>query len=119
MQLENPRRFASRVSNHSTRYSATDQVTVMIMCMYHSMCWWNAPRGSDAAMGWSVICVCGIYDHTHLLFADISHLYSNVRLGELFIFKSMFLLLEVYSKSCLEMILTNFSEHLNFEQFAD
>ena len=66
---------------------------------------------------WSVI--VAFSDHTHLPFADIRHIFSNVRLGELFIFKSMFLLLVVYSKSCLEKVLTNFSQHLNFEQFAD
>ena len=66
---------------------------------------------------WSV--TVAFSDHTCLLYADIIHIYSNVRLEGLFIFKSMFLLLVVYSKSCLEKILTNFSEHLNFEQFAD
>ena len=56
-------------------------------------------------------CDCCIFDHAHLRFADIRHLYSNVRLGELFIFNPRFLLLTLYSKSCLEKILKIFSEH--------
>ena len=69
---------------------------------------WNAPRGSHWVGLWYVL--VAFSDHTHLPFADIRHLYS-LRLRELFLFNPRFLLLTLYSKSCLEKILTIFSEH--------
>ena len=51
------------------QYCSYCRITVNVLCL---------PRG---AVGWSMICDCDIYSHTHLLFMQITnHLFDNIHL---------------------------------------